>query len=58
MARDDRISMPSGIGGIVRYFDEEKSKIRFKPEVIVIASIVLIILMIVLHTEGKAILGF
>lgn len=58
MSRDNKISMPSGIGGIVRYFDEEKTKFRFKPQVVVIAAIVLMLLMILLHSEGKALLGF
>jgi len=33
---DDRISMPSGMGGLVRYFDEYKSNIRIKPSYIVL----------------------
>ena len=31
MARDNKIQMPSGMGGLVRYFDDYKSKIEFKP---------------------------
>ena len=39
MARD-RINMPSGMGGLVRYFDEYHSKITFKPGHIVLAFFV------------------
>lgn len=53
----DKISMPQGMGGLVRYFDEYKSKIRFKPGHIVILSIVVIIIMIFLHAYGDRMLG-
>ena len=53
----DRISMPQGMGGLVRYFDEYKSKIKFKPGHIVILSIVVIVIMIVLHSYGDSLLG-
>ena len=53
----DKIQMPSGMGGLVRYFDEYKSKLTFKPGHIVILCIVVIIIMIVLHLYGKALLG-
>jgi preprotein translocase subunit Sec61beta len=49
--------MPSGIGGLVRYFDEYKSKIVFKPGVIVIMVILVIVIMAVLHTYGKTWFG-
>lgn len=53
----DRIQMPSGIGGLVRYFDEYKSKIEFKPGHIVILCIAVIIITILLHAYGRALLG-
>lgn len=49
MAKDTRISMPSGIGGLVRYFDDYKSKIEFKPGVVIVSVIVVIIIIIILH---------
>lgn len=49
--------MPSGIGGLVRYFDEYKSKIEFKPGVVIIMVLVVIIIMIILHSSGKAWFG-
>jgi preprotein translocase subunit Sec61beta len=45
---DDRISMPSGMGGLVRYFDEYKSKIRIKPAHVVVLIAVVIVLELVL----------
>lgn len=32
----DEARMPSGSGGLVRYFDEYKSKIQMKPEHVII----------------------
>jgi len=53
----DKISMPSGMGGLVRYFDEYKSKIEFKPGHIIILAVVIIIIMIILYTYGNSLLG-
>jgi len=49
----DKVRMPSSMGGLVRYFDEYKSKISFKPGHIVILAIVVIIIMIILHAYGR-----
>jgi len=54
----DKIQMPSGMGGLVRYFDEYKSKIEFKPGHIVVICILVIIIMIILHIFGDKWLGF
>lgn len=54
---NDRVSMPSGIGGLVRYFDEYKSKIKLKPGHIVIMCILVIVIMLVLYNYGNALLG-
>jgi len=40
---DQRISMPSGYGGLVRYYDEYKSKLQIKPQHVIV-FIVLVIL--------------
>ncbi|MBS3126004.1 preprotein translocase subunit Sec61beta [Candidatus Woesearchaeota archaeon] len=53
----DKISMPSGMGGLVRYFDEYKSKITFQPGHIIVMAIVLIIIMLLLYTYGHRMLG-
>lgn len=46
---DNRISLPSGMGGIVRYSEESTSKITFKPSLVVLFIILVIALEIVLH---------
>ena len=53
----DKVSMPSGMGGLVRYFDEYHSKIRLKPGHIIVLSIVIIVIMIVLYSYGGRLLG-
>lgn len=57
MPQDNRISMPSGMGGLMRYFDEYKSRIRIKPGHIIIMVGVVILIMIFLYSYGNAILG-
>jgi len=54
----DKIQMPSGMGGLVRYFDEYKSKISFKPGHIIILVVAVIIIVIILHVYGRALLGY
>lgn len=53
----DKISMPSSMGGLVRYFDEYKSKIMFKPGHIVVFIIIIILIEILLHWRGSSLLG-
>ena len=57
MPHDTRITMPSGMGGLMRYFDEYKSKIRIKPGHIIIMVVVVIVIMIFLYTYGNTFLG-
>ena len=53
----DKVSMPSGMGGLVRYFDEYHSKIRLKPGHVIVLSVVVIVIMIVLYSYGGRLLG-
>jgi len=55
MAKDNKIRMPSGQGGLTRYFDEYKSKIEFSPAAVIVMSIIIMIIVILLHQFG---LGF
>lgn len=48
MARDNKISMPSSMGGLVRYFDEEKTKVIVKPGYVIVFAVVLTALIILL----------
>lgn len=53
----DKITMPSGMGGLMRYFDEYKSKIRIKPGHILLMCFIVIAVMIFLYTYGNKLLG-
>jgi len=44
--------IPSAGGGLVRYFDEYKSKIQIKPEFVVLIIILVIIFEILLKVLG------
>ncbi len=46
---DTRIRMPSSGGGLIRYFDEYKSKIQIPPTAVVVAIAIVIILGIFLN---------
>lgn len=54
---NNKIQMPSGMGGLVRYFDEYKSKIEFKPGHIILMCIIVIVIMIFLYSFGASLLG-
>ena len=41
----------------MRYFDEYKSKIEFKPGHIIVLCVVVIVVMVILYTYGNALLG-
>ena len=47
----DKIQMPSSGGGLVRYFDDYKSKLELKP-IYVIVAIALVIVVEVLLYKG------
>ena len=53
----DKVSMPQSTGGLIRYFDEYKSKLQMRPGLIIVLVILVIIISIFLHTYGNAILG-
>ncbi|HLC37248.1 MAG TPA: preprotein translocase subunit Sec61beta [Candidatus Nanoarchaeia archaeon] len=46
----DKIQMPSGMGGLVRYFDDYHSKIVMSPKFVVFLIVTVIVLEILLHT--------
>ncbi len=57
MARDNKIRMPSGQGGLTRYFDEYKSKIEFSPNAVIVMAIVAMVIVLLLHYFGSNFLG-
>lgn len=47
---DDRITLPGSGGGLIRYFDEYKSKLELSPWVVVGAIFAVIIFEFMLHS--------
>ncbi len=56
MAQDNKIQMPSSMGGIVRYFDDYKSKIELKPGHVILLALLVMLIEILLHASSR--LGF
>jgi preprotein translocase subunit Sec61beta len=52
MARNDKIQMPSSGAGLMRYFDDYKSKFELKPTHVVLLAVLIIIVVIILHWRG------
>ncbi|MBI4448267.1 preprotein translocase subunit Sec61beta [Candidatus Woesearchaeota archaeon] len=46
---NEKIQMPSSGGGLIRYFDDYKSKIEFNPIVVIILIVVVIAIEFFLH---------
>ncbi len=57
MSKDNKISMPSSTAGLTRYFDDYKSKLSFKPQVVIVFVIIIILIEMLLHSQGLKILG-
>jgi preprotein translocase subunit Sec61beta len=53
----DKISMPSSGAGLTRYFDDYKSKISLKPEIIIVFIVILVILVLLLNAFGASWFG-
>jgi preprotein translocase subunit Sec61beta len=57
MARDNKVSMPSSMGGLTRYFDEYQSKISIKPGHVIFLIIAVMAIVLLLHMYGYGWLG-
>ncbi len=53
MSKDDKIRMPASTGGLVRYFEDYKSKFSFKPHYVIALILLVIIIEILLHRFGS-----
>ncbi len=51
----DQVKLPSGMGGLVQYYDEYKSKIEFKPGTVILFIILVILIEVLLHLYGNVI---
>jgi preprotein translocase subunit Sec61beta len=54
---DNKISLPSSGAGITRYFDDFKSKIALKPQVVIVLIALVVLLEIILHMYGNSMFG-
>jgi len=53
----DKVSLPSGMGGLTRYFDDYSSNIELKPGHVIILAVVIAVIVLLLHMQGNALLG-
>jgi preprotein translocase subunit Sec61beta len=56
MARQDKVNLPSGMGGLTRYFDDYTSNIELKPGHVIIMAIIVMVIIIFLHIQGGSLL--
>ncbi|HLC90747.1 MAG TPA: preprotein translocase subunit Sec61beta [Candidatus Nanoarchaeia archaeon] len=52
MSQDNKIRLPSGQGGLTRYFDEFSSKIEMSPTTVIILAVAIMLAVIALHYFG------
>jgi len=52
----DKLRLPSGGGGLVRYFDEYKSKFEIRPIYVILFIILIVLLELVLHLAASPLL--
>jgi preprotein translocase subunit Sec61beta len=57
MSKQDKVNLPSGMGGLTRYFDDYTSNIELKPGHVIILAVIVMVLVIFLHMQGKSLLG-
>ncbi|MBS3123900.1 preprotein translocase subunit Sec61beta [Candidatus Woesearchaeota archaeon] len=55
MAQDNKIRLPSGQGGLTRYFDEYSSKIEIPPVAVIIMAVIIMLGILLLHQYGGSI---
>ena len=49
---DNKINLPGSGGGLVRYFDDYKSKLEIKPIAVIIAITIVILVEVYLYKVG------
>ncbi len=57
MSQDNKIHMPSGQGGLMRFSNENVSKIQFSPGAVLVLCLTIVILVILLHYFGANLLN-
>ena len=51
------MNLPSGMGGLTRYFDDYTSNIELKPGHVIILAVIIMVIIIFLHMQGNSLLG-
>jgi preprotein translocase subunit Sec61beta len=54
---DKKVQMPTSTAGLTRYFEDYKSKLEFKPGTVIILAVIVMLITIILHYYGSALLG-
>ncbi len=57
MSKDNKIRMPTSGGGLVNYYEDSRSKIKFKPAHIIIFVFAVILIWFMLQNYGYSLLG-
>ncbi|MBT4538662.1 preprotein translocase subunit Sec61beta [Candidatus Woesearchaeota archaeon] len=57
MAKDNKIRMPSGQGGLTRYYDEYKSRLEISPMTVVVVCVAIMVIILFLYMFGSAWIG-
>ena len=52
MAKKDRVRMPMGMAGLIRYGEEAKEQIKVKPKYVIAACVAVVILELILRFFG------
>ncbi len=50
---DEGVRIPMGSGGLVRYSEEDKSKVQIKPQYIIVLIVLTVIFELILNGFGK-----
>lgn len=53
----NKINLPSSGAGITRYFDDYRSKLEFKPGLIIVLTIIVMLFVLFLQSYGYTLLG-
>ncbi len=48
MTKDDKVRMPSGMAGLMRYGDEAKDQIKIKPKYVILTCIAVVMIELIL----------
>jgi len=54
---EDKIRLPSSMGGLVSYTSDYDSKIQFKPAYVIVFCVIVVLIAIFLHLYANSLLG-